>query len=200
MQNGDQIEILTTKSQKPSEDWLRFVTTSKAKARIKDLIKEENKQYLVDGKAIIEKRCKILRLEVTNELTNQLRAYFNCKTPNDLYYKFGKGYVNVDEIRKFKQDKEAKQNIQAKLNTDNLQEGKLVGKELKKIHNLPLSAEFDQNAWPKFLEEQAKGCVARHTRIGLREDLETLSIDQWIQNVKEFLDAQHQCETLLSNL
>jgi GTP pyrophosphokinase len=134
LNNGDQVEVMTDKRRKPSEDWLKFVATSKAKARIKDLIKEENKQYVTDGKAIIEKRCKILRLEVTNELINQLRAYFNCKTPNDLYYKFGKGYVNVDEIRKFKQDKEAKQNIQAKLNTDNLQEGKLVGKELKKIH------------------------------------------------------------------
>ncbi len=134
LNNGDQVEVMTDKRRKPSEDWLKFVATSKAKARIKDLIKEENKQYVTDGKTIIEKRCKILRLEVTNELTNQLRAYFNCKTPNDLYYKFGKGYVNVDEIRKFKQDKEAKQNIQARLNTDDLQEGKLVGKELKKMH------------------------------------------------------------------
>ena len=48
LQNGDQVEILTTKNQKPSEDWLRFVVTSKAKARIKDLLKEGNKGYVME--------------------------------------------------------------------------------------------------------------------------------------------------------
>lgn len=134
LNNGDQVEIVTAKRQKPSEDWLKFVATSKAKARIKDLIKEENKRYVTDGRTIIEKRCKILRLEVTNELINQLRAYFNCKTPQDLYYRFGKQYIHVDEIKKFKQDKEAKQNVLNKINTDNLQDGKLLGKEIKKFH------------------------------------------------------------------
>ncbi|MCU0338516.1 MAG: bifunctional (p)ppGpp synthetase/guanosine-3',5'-bis(diphosphate) 3'-pyrophosphohydrolase [Spirosomaceae bacterium] len=135
LNNGDQVEIITAKRQKPSEDWLKFVVTSKAKARIKDLIKEENKQYITDGRSIIEKRCKILHIEVTHELINQLRAYFNCKTPNDLYYRFGKGYIQQDEIRKFKQEKEAKANVQqAKINTDDLQDGKQFTKELRKIH------------------------------------------------------------------
>lgn len=134
LNNGDQIEIITAKRQKPSEDWLKFVVTSKAKARIKELIKEENKQYVTDGRSIIEKKCKILHLDVTLELINQLRAYFNCKTPNDLYYRFGKGYINADEIKKFKQEKEAKLNVQAKLNTDALQDGKQFTKELKKMH------------------------------------------------------------------
>lgn len=135
LNNGDQVEIITAKRQKPSEDWLKFVVTSKAKARIKDLIKEENKQYITDGRNIIEKRCKILHIEVTHELINQLRAYFNCKTPNDLYYRFGKGYIQQDEIKKFKQEKEAKANVQqAKINTDDLQDGKQFTKELRKIH------------------------------------------------------------------
>jgi len=77
--NGDQVEILTTKNQKPSEDWLRFVFTSKAKSRIKDALKEENKTYVTDGKEIITKRLKILGLENTLETLNQLRAYFNKK-------------------------------------------------------------------------------------------------------------------------
>ena len=134
LNNGDQVEIITAKRQKPSEDWLKFVVTSKAKARIKELIKEENKQYISDGRSIIEKKCKILHLDVTLELINQLRAYFNCKTPSDLYYRFGKAYIQPDEIKKFKQEKEAKQNIQAKINTDDLQDGKQFTKELKKMH------------------------------------------------------------------
>lgn len=119
LQNGDQVEILTTKNQKPSEDWLRFVVTSKAKARIKDLLKEENKVYVTDGKDIITKRLKIYGLENNLETLNQLRAYFNKKDYNDLYYSFGKGYIQVDEIKKFKSFKEAKENKQAKIELDN---------------------------------------------------------------------------------
>jgi GTP pyrophosphokinase len=135
LNNGDQVEIITSKKQKPNEDWLKFVVTSKAKARIKDLIKEENKQYITDGRNIIEKKCKLLHIEVTHELINQLRAYFNCKTPQDLYYRFGKAYISPDEIKKFKAEKDAKfQAQQAKINTDALQDGKQFTKELKKMH------------------------------------------------------------------
>ncbi|MCR9063413.1 MAG: RelA/SpoT family protein [Cytophagales bacterium] len=112
--NGDQLEILTTKTQKPSEDWLRFVVTSKAKARIKDALKEENKVYIGDGKDIITKKLKILGLENNLETLNQLRAYFNKKDYNDLYYFFGKGYIQPDEIRRFKQERESHENKRKK--------------------------------------------------------------------------------------
>jgi len=135
IQNGDQIEILTTKSQKPSEDWLRFVTTSKAKARIKDLLKEENKVYFSDGKEIIAKRFKVLGLENSLETLNQLRAYFNKKDYNDLYYSFGKGYIHSDEIKKFKADRDARINKQAKIELDNKAfiDAKSFEKEIKKV-------------------------------------------------------------------
>lgn len=134
LQNGDQVEVITSNKQKPNEDWLRFVVTSKAKTKIKDLVKEEKKQYISDGKELISKRLKILRMEVTNELTNQIRAYFGSKTTSDLYYRFGKGHIDVKELNKFKSDKEAKENRANKLNTDAIQDGKSLGKELKKIH------------------------------------------------------------------
>ncbi len=135
MQNGDQVEILTTKNQKPSEDWLRFVTTSKAKARIKDLLKEENKVYFSDGKDIILKRFKTLGLENNLETLNQLRAYFNKKDYNDLYYSFGKGYIHSDEIKKFKTDRDARLNKQAKIEIDNKDfiDAKSFEKAIKKV-------------------------------------------------------------------
>ena len=135
MQNGDQVEILTTKNQKPSEDWLRFVTTSKAKARIKDLLKEENKVYFSDGKEVITRRFKILGLENNLETLNQLRAYFNKKDYNDLYYSFGKGYIQPDEIKKFKSDRDARINKQAKIEIDNKAfiDAKSFEKEIKKV-------------------------------------------------------------------
>ncbi|WP_341228233.1 RelA/SpoT family protein [uncultured Arcticibacterium sp.] len=118
LRNGDQVEILTTKNQKPSEDWLRFVVTSKAKGRIKEALKEENKTYITDGKEIIVKKLKIMGLENTLETMNQLRAYFNKKDYNDLYYSFGKGYILPDKLRRFKAEREAQANIRLKNNIE----------------------------------------------------------------------------------
>ncbi|AWV97827.1 RelA/SpoT family protein [Arcticibacterium luteifluviistationis] len=118
LRNGDQVEILTTKNQKPSEDWLRFVVTSKAKGRIKEALKEENKTYVTDGKEIISKKLKIMGLENSLETMNQLRAYFNKKDYSDLYYSFGKGYILPDKLRRFKAEREAQANIRLKNNIE----------------------------------------------------------------------------------
>jgi GTP pyrophosphokinase len=134
LQNGDQIEVITSNRQKPSEDWLRFVATSKAKTKIKDLIKEDNKRYITDGRDLVIKKLRVLRLEMTNEIVNQLRAYFGSKTTDDFFYRVGKGHIDVQELKKFKADKEAKENRANKLNTDALPDAKAFVKELKKIH------------------------------------------------------------------
>lgn len=114
LQNGDQIEILTSSKQKPSEDWLRIVTTTKAKARIKEFIKEENKSHIIKGRDLIEARLKHLGIpNLTLEITNQLRAYFNAKDANDLFYRFGKVYISIDQLKHWKADKEMHERKQA---------------------------------------------------------------------------------------
>lgn len=133
LQNGDQVEILTTKNQKPSEDWLRFVVTSKAKARIKDTLKESNKGYVTEGKELIIKKLKHLGLENNLETFNQLRAFFNKKDYNELFYFFGKGYILPDEIKKFKHEREALVNRQKKIVIDEkaFKDAKSFEKEIK---------------------------------------------------------------------
>ncbi|SOE20674.1 GTP pyrophosphokinase [Spirosomataceae bacterium TFI 002] len=110
LQNGDQVEILTTKNQKPSEDWLRFVVTSKAKHRIKDLLKEENKVHVTDGKELIAKKLKTLGIENNLETLNQIRAFFNKKDYSELFYFFGKGYIPVDDLKKFQHERTSHEN------------------------------------------------------------------------------------------
>ncbi|TAE32221.1 MAG: bifunctional (p)ppGpp synthetase/guanosine-3',5'-bis(diphosphate) 3'-pyrophosphohydrolase [Cytophagales bacterium] len=134
LQNGDQIEVITSNKQKPNEDWLRFVVTSKARTKIKDIIKEDNKRYITDGRDLVAKKLKTLRMEMNNELLNQLRAFFGSKTTNDFFYRFGKGHLDAKDIVRFKSEKEAKENRQNKLNTDNIADGKSFTKELKKMH------------------------------------------------------------------
>ncbi len=105
LNNGDQVEILTSSKQKPSEDWLRFVVSSKAKARIKDVLKEEKKAAAVEGKEIVLRKLKQMKIEPNSETINQLRAFFEEKTPLDLFYKIGVGIIDGKDIKKFKEVK-----------------------------------------------------------------------------------------------
>ncbi|MCF2444398.1 RelA/SpoT family protein [Dyadobacter sp. CY345] len=137
LSNGDQIEIITSNKQKPNEDWLRIVRTSKARARIKDFLKEDNRHYETDGRQMVEKKLKVLGIELTAEVVNQLRAFFECKTATDFFYKIGKGYVHLDELKRFKRDKEAKERkavITAVIPPAEGADGKAYTKLLKNLH------------------------------------------------------------------
>lgn len=137
LNNGDQIEIITSNKQKPNEDWLRIVTTSKARGRIKEYLKEENRRYETDGRQMVEKKLKILGIESNAETFNQLRAFFDCKTPVDFFYRIGKGYIHIDELKKYKRHrdlrdkkKEEEEIFVPKTESD----GKELGKYLKNLH------------------------------------------------------------------
>jgi len=108
LHNGDQIEILTSSKQKPNEDWLRFVVTSKAKSKIKDTLKEAKKLAAADGKEIIQRKLKQMKVPFDGDVANQLRAFFEEKTITDFYYKVGKGLIDPSEIKKYKDFKTEK--------------------------------------------------------------------------------------------
>jgi len=108
LKNGDQVEILTSSKQKPSEDWLKSVVTSKAKAKIKDALKDEKKHFIVDGKEIVQRKLKQMKMEFSSVVIEQLRAFFETKTPMEFYYKVGKGIIDPTSIKSFKDFKQAK--------------------------------------------------------------------------------------------
>ncbi|MES2732832.1 MAG: bifunctional (p)ppGpp synthetase/guanosine-3',5'-bis(diphosphate) 3'-pyrophosphohydrolase [Bacteroidota bacterium] len=134
LNNGDQIEILTSSKQKPSEDWLRFVVSSKARTRIKDFLKEDKKRYITDGKDLVTKKLKQLKLPVTHETLNQLRAYFNAKTVADFFYNVGKGYLDAGQIRKFKADQLIKANTSDQHSS--ILDAKSFEKAIKKVRGV----------------------------------------------------------------
>ncbi len=107
LKNGDQIEILTSTKQKPHEDWLRFVITSKAKGRIKDQLKEDKRKSADDGKEIILRKLKQMKIEPSQMVFEQMREYFNSPTHFELYYRVGRGLINSADIKKFKDYKPA---------------------------------------------------------------------------------------------
>ncbi|MCS6975149.1 MAG: bifunctional (p)ppGpp synthetase/guanosine-3',5'-bis(diphosphate) 3'-pyrophosphohydrolase [Cyclobacteriaceae bacterium] len=107
LKNGDQVEILTSAKQKPHEDWLRFVVTSKARSKIKDTLKEDKKKLAEEGKEIIIRKLKQLRTEPTHLMLEQMREYFNAPTHFDLYYRVGKGFITTADIKRFTEYKPA---------------------------------------------------------------------------------------------
>ncbi|MEC7864183.1 MAG: RelA/SpoT family protein [Bacteroidota bacterium] len=101
LQSGDQVEVITSKKQRPREDWLRFVVTSRAKSKIKSALKEDKKVIAVVGKEIAERKLKHLKLKLTNQTETELIKYFHAGTSIDLYFRFGTGAISNTEIKDF---------------------------------------------------------------------------------------------------
>lgn len=102
LKNGDQIEILTSAKQKPNEDWLRFVVSPKAKSKIKEFLKEDKKAVAEEGKETLLRKLKQLKIDVNGQVNEQLRSFFNVNSQFELHYKFGKGIITVNDLKKFK--------------------------------------------------------------------------------------------------
>jgi len=105
LKNGDQIEILTSQKQKPHEDWLRFVVSSKAKARIKDELKEDKRKVADEGKELLTRKLRQLKEEPSQQLLEQMREYFKVPANFELYYRIGRGFISVPDIKKFVENK-----------------------------------------------------------------------------------------------
>lgn len=103
LKTGDQVEILTSNKQRPKEDWLKFVVTSKGRTRIKDELKEQKKSAAADGKEIVLRKLKQAKLELNSENLDKLLNIFNLKSALDFYYLVGKGKIDPKEIKKVKQ-------------------------------------------------------------------------------------------------
>lgn len=101
LKNGDQIEILTSSKQKPNEDWLRFVTSSKAKGKIKDLLKEDRRKVAEEGKEILQRKLRSMKIDSSQKVNEQLRDFFKVSSQLELLYKIGKGIIGATELKKF---------------------------------------------------------------------------------------------------
>ncbi len=101
LKNGDQIEIITAQKQSPKEDWLNFVVSGKARARIKTALKEEKRQVAEEGKAIFERKIKRLKINFDHADVQRLITFFNSPDLTDFYFKVGKGQISSQQIRDF---------------------------------------------------------------------------------------------------
>ncbi len=101
LQNGDQVEIITSSKQTPKEDWLNFVVTAKAKSKIKSSLKEEKRRVAEDGKEILERKLKTLKITYNTDNINKIANYFKFPSSQELFYNVAKGSIDIKNLREF---------------------------------------------------------------------------------------------------
>ena len=101
LKSGDQVEIITSNKQSPKEDWLSFVKTSRAKSKIKNALKEEKKIIATEGKEILKRKLRHIKVILDQNTENEMLKYFNLKNSLDMYYMFGVGALNNKHIRSY---------------------------------------------------------------------------------------------------
>ncbi|OFX19383.1 MAG: RelA/SpoT family protein [Bacteroidetes bacterium GWA2_31_9b] len=99
LQNGDQVQIITSKNQKPKTDWLNFVLTSKARTKIKSTLREEKFKEAEAGKELFQRRLKNWKIQVDENQINQLVKHYKLKVPLDLYYFIAIEKIDIAEIK-----------------------------------------------------------------------------------------------------
>lgn len=99
LKTGDLVEILTSRNQKPNEDWLNFVVTSKARTKIKQKLKERENALAKAGKEILDRRLKNWKMTMADEQLTALIKKYKFRTANELFGAIGEEKIDVAEIK-----------------------------------------------------------------------------------------------------
>ncbi|WP_313214591.1 RelA/SpoT family protein [Soonwooa sp.] len=101
LQNGDQVDILSSQNQKPKSDWLEFVVTSKAKSKIKTILNSEKNNRTSEGKEILQRKMRHAKLNFNDDEINKLQKFLNLKTSQDLFLGFQDGTYDVGDLKRY---------------------------------------------------------------------------------------------------
>lgn len=115
LSSGDQVEILTSNVQKPKADWLDFVATSKAKSRIKAALNSDKRTYTEEGKELLIRKLRHLKINFSEEELNSIQKFFGAKTSHDVFYQVATGVIDSKALKKYRDSKGVLTNLLSKL-------------------------------------------------------------------------------------
>lgn len=101
LSSGDQVEIITSANQKPTSQWLDYVTTSRAKNKIKNVLNENTKKIAEEGKEILTRKLRHLKVTLNETTVNELVNFFKLQTSLDLFYRAGIGTIENQQLKDF---------------------------------------------------------------------------------------------------
>ncbi len=111
LQNGDQVDILSSQNQKPKADWLDFVVTSKAKSKIKAILNSEKNHLAEEGKEILQRKMRHAKINFNDEEINKMQKFFGLKSSQELFISFQNGNLDIGDIKKYTEGKGIFSNI-----------------------------------------------------------------------------------------
>jgi guanosine-3',5'-bis(diphosphate) 3'-pyrophosphohydrolase len=111
LQNGDHVSVLTSKNQKPKQDWLSFVVSSKARTKIKQVLNEEKTIAAAEGKEILMRRMKNWKIPYGDEEVKKLLSSFHMKTAQDLYFMIASEKIDLLHIKEVLLSQEPVENV-----------------------------------------------------------------------------------------
>lgn len=118
LQNGDQVDIITSKTQTPSPSWERFVVTGKARSAIRRFVRtQQRKEYVVLGKAIVQKIFRQEGHDLNEKEVEKGLSHFNKKQVEDFYAEVGEGLISRQHVSEhfFPKKKSAASSLKDKL-------------------------------------------------------------------------------------
>lgn len=101
LKSGDQVEIITSHNQKPNQHWLDYVTTARARNKIKSVLNEDIKKIAEDGKELLFRKLRHLKVNVNENTINELASFLKLKTSLDLYYRAGIGTIENTQLKEY---------------------------------------------------------------------------------------------------
>jgi GTP pyrophosphokinase len=101
LKSGDQVDIITSDNVKPNPNWLDYATTARARSKIKSALKENKKLIGEDGKEILRRKLKQLKLPLDEKTINEMVNYFKLKTSLDLFYRIGVGTIDNTMLKNY---------------------------------------------------------------------------------------------------
>jgi guanosine-3',5'-bis(diphosphate) 3'-pyrophosphohydrolase len=101
LNSGDQVEIITSPNQKPTSQWLDYVTTSRAKNKIKNVLNENTKKIAEEGKELLERKLRHLKITLNENTVNELVNFFKLQTSLDLFYRAGIGTIENQQLKDY---------------------------------------------------------------------------------------------------
>ncbi|BFP42705.1 RelA/SpoT family protein [Flavobacteriaceae bacterium GF1] len=101
LQSGDQVEIMTSDSAKPNQNWLDYANTARARAKIKSSLREEKKEIAEEGKEMLRRKLKSQKINLNEDVVNKMVNYFKLKTSLDLFFRVGNGAIDNQKIKDF---------------------------------------------------------------------------------------------------
>jgi GTP pyrophosphokinase len=148
LQSGDQVSIITSENAKPTSNWLDYATTGRARSKIKSSLKEDKKIIAEDGKEILRRKLKQMKIILDERSINELVNYFNLQTSLDLFYRIGIGSIDNGMLKKYAA---SRNNVLVSFIKNKISRRKSINPEL--INNEEITSKYDMLVFGKEQEK-----------------------------------------------